>query len=193
MFVLTEEFIRNEVADSNIIYRRGESLYHLGAYSCIEADRDSGEYVYEVDGNYGDYLITVDFNNGGIDYSCDCPYPGEGCKHAVAVLLDIMDRKNFRDHPGVGAGAAGRATFGRLFNRGGNQEPGHRGSEEEGENRGVVSYPRGYVQRRALGRDDKRSSIQGDSARSRKWSGALQLPGFFDESARHLQAFDFCK
>ncbi len=97
MFVLTEEFIRNEVADSNIIYRRGESLYHLGAYSCIEVDRDSGEYVYEVDGNYGDYLITVDFNNGGIDYSCDCPYPGEGCKHAVAVLLDIMDRKNFRD------------------------------------------------------------------------------------------------
>lgn len=98
MFVLTEEFIRNEVADSNIIYRRGESLYHLGAYSCIEADRDAGEYVYEVDGNYGDYLITVGFNNGGIDYSCDCPYPGEGCKHAVAVLLDIMDRKNFRDH-----------------------------------------------------------------------------------------------
>lgn len=98
MFDLTEDYIRNEVADSNIIYRRGESLYQLGAYSCIDADRDSGEYVYEVDGNYGDYLITVVFNNGDIDYSCNCPYPGEGCKHTVAVLLDIMDRKNFRDH-----------------------------------------------------------------------------------------------
>lgn len=98
MFDLTEEFIRNQVADSNIIYRRGENLYEAGAYSCIEADRDKGTYVYEVDGNYGDYLVTVDFANGDIDYFCDCPYPGEGCKHTVAVLLDIIDRRKYRDY-----------------------------------------------------------------------------------------------
>ncbi len=98
MYVLTEEFIRDEVADSNIIYRRGENLYQLGAYSCVEVNQEEGSYVYEVDGSFGDYLITVAFNNGGIDYSCNCPYPGEGCKHTVAVLLDIMDRKNFRDY-----------------------------------------------------------------------------------------------
>ena len=43
-----------------------------------------------MDGNYGDYTTEVNVN-GGIAASCDCPYPGEGCKHVVAVLLDLLD------------------------------------------------------------------------------------------------------
>jgi len=97
MFVLTEEFIRNQVADSRIIYQRGERLFQNGAYSCTEADRAAGSFIYEVDGNYGDYRINIEFANGGLEYSCDCPYPGLGCKHTVAVLLDIMDRMQFDD------------------------------------------------------------------------------------------------
>jgi hypothetical protein len=26
-----------------------------------------------------------------LETSCDCSYPGEGCKHIVAVLLDVMN------------------------------------------------------------------------------------------------------
>ncbi len=29
-----------------------------------------------------------------IDWSCTCPYNGDICKHAVAVLLEIAQRKN---------------------------------------------------------------------------------------------------
>lgn len=29
-------------------------------------------------------------------YSCDCPYPGTGCKHTVAVLLDAAERLGWR-------------------------------------------------------------------------------------------------
>lgn len=97
MFALTEDFIRNQVADSKVIYHRGERLYQNGAYCCSEADREGGSFIYEVDGNYGDYTINVQFTNGDLNYSCNCPYPGAGCKHMVAVLLDVMDRIRFGD------------------------------------------------------------------------------------------------
>jgi superfamily II DNA or RNA helicase len=96
MLALTEDFIRDRVADSQTIYQRGERLFEAGAYCCTEADREKGAYLYEVDGRYGDYTIAVQFSNGDLHYSCSCPYPGDGCKHTVAVLLDIMDRMAFR-------------------------------------------------------------------------------------------------
>ncbi len=79
------------IADSRIIYKRGEDLYRVGAFRCLDHHPDYGEFVYEVDGNYGDYCTKVQIN-GAILTSCDCPYPGDGCKHVVAVLLDILDR-----------------------------------------------------------------------------------------------------
>jgi hypothetical protein len=97
MLVLTKDFIRDHVADSRPIYYRGERLFENGAYCCKQANREKGSYVYEVDGSYGDYTIALQFTNGDVDYSCDCPYPGDGCKHTVAVLLDVMDRIAFRE------------------------------------------------------------------------------------------------
>lgn len=93
---LTRDFIRDRVADSRSIFRRGERLFENGAYTCRDADRDKGRYVYEVDGSYGDYTIDLQFTNGDVRYSCNCPYPGDGCKHTVAVLLDVMDKMTFR-------------------------------------------------------------------------------------------------
>ncbi len=55
------------------------------------SDSENGEYAYEVDGNYGDYTVEVEIDKD-IAASCDCPYPGEGCKHVVLVLLDLLDR-----------------------------------------------------------------------------------------------------
>jgi superfamily II DNA or RNA helicase len=97
MLVLTEDFIRDHVADTRTIYYRGERLFENGAYCCKEANREKGSFVYEVDGSYGDYIIALHFTNGDVRYSCNCPYPGDGCKHTVAVLLDVMDRMAFRD------------------------------------------------------------------------------------------------
>ena len=89
MTTLTIDTIRT-IADSNIIYQRGEDLHRFGTFHCVDSDQQQGEYIYEVDGNYGDYTTEVNVN-GGIATSCDCPYPGEGCKHVVAVLLDLLD------------------------------------------------------------------------------------------------------
>ena len=87
---LTLDAIRH-ISDSEIIFQRGEDLQHLGTFHCLDADPENGEYAYEVDGNYGDYTVEVGIGRD-IATSCDCPYPGDGCKHVVAVLLDLLDR-----------------------------------------------------------------------------------------------------
>ena len=89
---LSPEFIRKKVAFSDIIYQRGVGIYENGSYMCTEADPGKGWFVYDVDGNYGDYITKVQLLGEGVNSSCDCPYPGKGCKHTVAVLLDICER-----------------------------------------------------------------------------------------------------
>lgn len=96
MLELTEDFIRDRIADSPIIFLRGRKLFENGAFCCREADDENEAYIYDVDGSYGDYIVSLQFSNGVLRSSCSCPYPGDGCKHTVAVLLDLMDRVNFR-------------------------------------------------------------------------------------------------
>jgi superfamily II DNA or RNA helicase len=47
--------------------------------------------MYEMDGNFGDYTIQIQLVNDKLTTTCDCPYPGIGCKHTVAALLDTRD------------------------------------------------------------------------------------------------------
>lgn len=89
---LTHTFIKGNVAASAVIFFRGQRIYEHGAYACVEGDPEQGRFVYDVDGTYGDYTINVDLSREQLDYSCDCPYPGKGCKHVVAALLDARDR-----------------------------------------------------------------------------------------------------
>ncbi len=91
MLNLTSEFIQNEVADSGVIYKRGQRLYRNGAFALQEKNLEEGIFVYNVDGNYDDYTTAVEMTNGTVKTSCDCPYPGTGCKHTVAILLDLRD------------------------------------------------------------------------------------------------------
>jgi superfamily II DNA or RNA helicase len=94
MFELTQDYIRKNVAFSDVIFQRGRKLYEYGSFACTEADMKKGAFVYDVDGNYGDYTTRVQLLADGLNSSCDCPYPGKGCKHTVAVLLDVFDRVN---------------------------------------------------------------------------------------------------
>ena len=92
MLALTRDHIKKQVADSNIIFQRGVRLHEYGAYSCIDARPAEGVFDYDVDGNYGDYTVRIRVAGESFDHSCDCPYPGDGCKHTVAVLFDVADR-----------------------------------------------------------------------------------------------------
>ena len=92
MFELTESYIKNQIADTPVIYKRGMNLYQHGSFVLSETDTENGSFSYEVDGNYGDYVTRVILDDNWVRTSCSCPYPGLGCKHTVAVLLDIRNR-----------------------------------------------------------------------------------------------------
>jgi superfamily II DNA or RNA helicase len=93
MFAITADYIQKKVADSPVIYQRGVSIYETGSFLCAEADPEAGRFIYEVDGNYGDYTTTIQWGADALETACDCPYPGSGCKHTVAVLLDVIRRR----------------------------------------------------------------------------------------------------
>ena len=88
---LTPEIIKKKFADSALIYERGLGIYQNGAFVLKESNPDAGLFRYEVDGSYGDYTTQVKITGSRVDLSCSCPYPGNGCKHAVAALLDTRD------------------------------------------------------------------------------------------------------
>ena len=88
MLKLTPDLIRTQVADSPVIFERGVALYENGAYVPKEVNPELRQFTYLVDGSYGDYTIRLKLHEDGIETTCDCPYPGVGCKHTVAALLD---------------------------------------------------------------------------------------------------------
>ncbi len=92
MIELTESLIRDHIADTSVIYRRGVNLYQHGSFVLAESDPEKGSFSYRVDGSYGDYTTRVLLKESGVETSCSCPYPGKGCKHTVAVLLDVRDQ-----------------------------------------------------------------------------------------------------
>ncbi len=92
MFDLTKEYISGQIADSDIIFQRGERIYENGSFMCLDANLEKGHFVYDIDGNYGDYAARVELLEDGLSSSCSCPYPEDGCKHTVAVLLDVRDK-----------------------------------------------------------------------------------------------------
>jgi superfamily II DNA or RNA helicase len=97
MEMLNPEYIRSRVADTDIIFKRGQRLFEYGACVGRSLDPDNGLFEYAVDGSYGDYTIRIRTNGDGLETSCDCPYPGEGCKHIVAALLDISQNIQYRE------------------------------------------------------------------------------------------------
>ena len=70
------------------IYWRGEE-YHAGGAVTNLRKTSGGEWHAKVAG-INDYNVHVTIHgNGGLSWSCDCPYNGTMCKHVVATLLAI--------------------------------------------------------------------------------------------------------
>ena len=95
--LLTLQNIR-QLADSPVIFKRGELLQKNGAFRRIPEECTGARHVYEVDGNFGNYRTEVALDDT-ITARCTCPYPGDGCKHAVAILLELLDNTKARNNP----------------------------------------------------------------------------------------------
>ena len=54
MEMLNPDYIRKQVADTDMIYRRGERLFEYGACVGRRMDAENGLFEYAVDGNYAD-------------------------------------------------------------------------------------------------------------------------------------------
>lgn len=96
MISLSTPFIKHQVADSPLIFERGYAIYEHGSYYLAESQLAERRFSYKVDGIHGDYTTTVSLTDNGAVSSCSCPYPGSGCKHVVAAMLnarDILARK----------------------------------------------------------------------------------------------------
>ncbi len=103
---LSKNYIKTMIADSAIIFARGESIYQYGSYLLSQGNLEQKKFIYQVDGAYGDYTTTVSFTSNTIDASCTCPYPGRGCKHVVAAALnarDILMKKKVEVHTPKGS------------------------------------------------------------------------------------------
>ena len=73
----------------------GSAVYLIigrGAVRNLEEDSPE-EWVATVLGTE-DYTVQVTLEDDKVmDYICDCPYEGDMCKHVVATLLTIRERK----------------------------------------------------------------------------------------------------
>ena len=98
MELITNKTIKQNVANSDIIFTRGENIYLLGNYSLEEADSNNGIYSYTMSGNYGDYSVNVNLEGEQVKAQCSCPFPHDGCKHIVAACLDIAQKRKREQH-----------------------------------------------------------------------------------------------
>ncbi len=89
---ITEREI-HRIADSQEIAERGRRYFingNVGAISFCE-----GTITAKVKGHYGTYDVEIEIDGKRVtNYSCDCPYYGDGCKHIAAVLYKFLNVKD---------------------------------------------------------------------------------------------------
>jgi len=91
MKTLADAYIRETLADTELIFNRGKQTWENGSYFLSQKDPEEHAFVYEFDGAFGHYTTRVKFLDTDIQASCTCPYPGTGCRHVVAAALNARD------------------------------------------------------------------------------------------------------
>ncbi|WPQ63819.1 SWIM zinc finger family protein [Chitinophaga sancti] len=80
-----------ELQIGSVIIQRGRQYYEDGAVIDLE-ETDNNYWQAEVAGSTT-YFVEIKLGNKNKieDYSCDCPYDGDTCKHVVAVLFLLKE------------------------------------------------------------------------------------------------------
>ncbi|MBA3012371.1 MAG: DEAD/DEAH box helicase [Proteobacteria bacterium] len=91
MLTLTQDHIKNKIADTQLIYYRGLNTYEHGSYFLAQKDLAQKSFVYEFDGTLGNYTTCIRIKADDVETSCNCPYPRQGCRHVIAACLNAVD------------------------------------------------------------------------------------------------------
>ncbi|OQY51386.1 MAG: helicase [Desulfobacteraceae bacterium 4572_89] len=100
MQTISKDQIKNKIADTPLIFYRGLNTYEHGSYFLAKKDIAQKLFTYEFDGTFGNYTTQIHLKRDQIDMECDCPYPGQGCRHVVAAFLnarDVMARNTIQE------------------------------------------------------------------------------------------------
>ncbi len=91
---LTESYIKR-IADSQSIHGRGKGYYKSRRVTAIQK---KGKKIYAVVVGSSPYKVELSFGKDqDLKYKCSCPYWGDGCKHVVAVLYELLNNKNIKN------------------------------------------------------------------------------------------------
>jgi len=80
-----------ETEISQTLLQRGKDYYKQGAVADLQV-MDNGQCFAIVEGN-DDYEVDIRLGRDGeiLEYSCNCPYDGDICKHITAVLYQLRE------------------------------------------------------------------------------------------------------
>lgn len=89
MIKFTFQYIKNLASPG--VWRRGYDYYQKNQVEKVELNEEG--IVGKVKGNFRDeYTTLLKFSETEVKPNCDCPFPDEWCKHAVAVALIGISR-----------------------------------------------------------------------------------------------------
>jgi uncharacterized Zn finger protein len=95
----TERDVRDRCTDA--VYERGRTYLEEGR---IQQRARFDETVTALVSGSRPYDLTLEFSAAEFDCRCSCPYDGPGiCKHAVAVLLSLLDDPADDERPRIDA------------------------------------------------------------------------------------------
>ena len=75
MQIISKDQIKDQIADSQLIFYRGLNTFHHGSYFLSQKDMLQKRFVYEFDGTFGNYTVQIHLNGDQVESACDCPYP----------------------------------------------------------------------------------------------------------------------
>lgn len=89
---LTREQVER-LADTDLIFQRGQAYLAAGAVTSFKYHASEGCLEAKVAGSNDFYRVEICQSNTDLNIDCSCPYDGEVCKHAIAVLLYFLNRQ----------------------------------------------------------------------------------------------------
>ncbi len=97
MINIDTPFLRQPI--SLRLYKSAFSYYRRGYVKSLRQSGASTEILVQGTRNHNIYQVQIRAEeDGSIQMSCDCPTADQPCKHTLAAIIALSDRKRFGRH-----------------------------------------------------------------------------------------------